>query len=359
MIIKLSENIRAFRKERKMTQEQLAEALGVTVGAVSKWESGSSIPDISLIMEMADFFETSVDVLLGFDRQSGSLENARKIIKSLRNEKKFDEASVEAEKALKKYPNSFDLVFQCAIMYTTKGVEQSCKKSYQRALTLFEQSLELIDQNTDEKINEWLIRNRIADVYLCLGRTKEALDLMRKNNADGLNNGDIGYTLVIAEKNPTEGLNYLSDALIEYMIRVYRTMIGYTNAYIQRKEYKKALEALEWVYGMIYGLRLPGHTSYYLREEVQILIGCAKMTAMLGDEKRTREYLGKAIECANEFDTNPDYTFIASKFYNSTQTSVAFDDFGITALEGIKLSLKETDGEPITEIYKKVLNELC
>ena len=42
MDLSLSENIRSFRKQRKMTQEKLAEALGVTVGAVYKWESGVS-----------------------------------------------------------------------------------------------------------------------------------------------------------------------------------------------------------------------------------------------------------------------------------------------------------------------------
>lgn len=41
---KLAENIRALRKEKKMTQEQLAECLDVTVGAVSKWESGATTP---------------------------------------------------------------------------------------------------------------------------------------------------------------------------------------------------------------------------------------------------------------------------------------------------------------------------
>lgn len=43
MKIKLSENIRAFRKEHAMTQEQLAKVLNVTVGAVYKWESGVSL----------------------------------------------------------------------------------------------------------------------------------------------------------------------------------------------------------------------------------------------------------------------------------------------------------------------------
>ena len=43
MKIRISENIRSFRKERGLTQEQLAEVFGVTVGAVSKWESGGSL----------------------------------------------------------------------------------------------------------------------------------------------------------------------------------------------------------------------------------------------------------------------------------------------------------------------------
>ena len=54
METKLAENIRAFRKQKGMTQEQLAEALGVTVGAVHKWETRLSTPELALIMELAD-----------------------------------------------------------------------------------------------------------------------------------------------------------------------------------------------------------------------------------------------------------------------------------------------------------------
>ena len=64
MTLKLAENIRAFRKQRSLTQEQLAEVLGVTVGAVYKWESGQSVPELRLLVEIAYFFDTSVDVLL-------------------------------------------------------------------------------------------------------------------------------------------------------------------------------------------------------------------------------------------------------------------------------------------------------
>ena len=56
MDLTLSDNIRSLRKQRKMTQEQLAEVLGVTTGAVYKWESGLSIPELEIIVSMADFF---------------------------------------------------------------------------------------------------------------------------------------------------------------------------------------------------------------------------------------------------------------------------------------------------------------
>ena len=55
MTTKLAENIRKYRKERGLTQEQLAEALGVTTGAVYKWEAEKSLPEIGMLMEIADF----------------------------------------------------------------------------------------------------------------------------------------------------------------------------------------------------------------------------------------------------------------------------------------------------------------
>ena len=55
MDMKLSENIRKYRKERSLTQEQLAEVLGVTTGAVYKWEAGLSVPELNMIVELADF----------------------------------------------------------------------------------------------------------------------------------------------------------------------------------------------------------------------------------------------------------------------------------------------------------------
>ena len=55
MTNKLAENIRTFRKARSLTQEQLAEVLGVTTGAVYKWEARLSQPELGMLMELRIF----------------------------------------------------------------------------------------------------------------------------------------------------------------------------------------------------------------------------------------------------------------------------------------------------------------
>lgn len=64
--MKLNENIANLRKEKNITQEELATAIGVTNQSVSKWESGQCCPDIALLPALADFFEVSIDELMGY-----------------------------------------------------------------------------------------------------------------------------------------------------------------------------------------------------------------------------------------------------------------------------------------------------
>ena len=141
--MKLAENIRSFRKERSLTQEQLAEVLGVTPGAVYKWEAKLSVPELNLIVEMADFFDTSVDMLLGYEMKDNRLDATVKRLQECRRNK--DRAGLdEAEKALKKYPHSFRIVNECATIYRAFFLENKDKKQGRRALELTERTLKYI-----------------------------------------------------------------------------------------------------------------------------------------------------------------------------------------------------------------------
>lgn len=61
----IGEQIRSLRNQKKVTQETLAAETGVTVGAVSKWESGTTLPDVQMLCSLADYFEVTTDKLLG------------------------------------------------------------------------------------------------------------------------------------------------------------------------------------------------------------------------------------------------------------------------------------------------------
>ena len=84
MKIELAANIRTLRKERNLTQEQLAEALGVTTGAVHKWETGLSLPELEMIIQIADFYDSSVDALLGYAVIHGEKEETERLREALK-----------------------------------------------------------------------------------------------------------------------------------------------------------------------------------------------------------------------------------------------------------------------------------
>src|SRR5699024_5397060 len=57
------------RHKRGITQEELATHIGVSKGAVSKWETNSSLPDISLLPQLASYFDITIDELIGYEPQ--------------------------------------------------------------------------------------------------------------------------------------------------------------------------------------------------------------------------------------------------------------------------------------------------
>jgi len=56
--------LKDLRKEKELTQEQLAEELGVSGRTISRWETGKNMPDISLLVEIAEFFDVSIPEII-------------------------------------------------------------------------------------------------------------------------------------------------------------------------------------------------------------------------------------------------------------------------------------------------------
>ena len=72
--MELGNNIKELRKQKGLRQEQLAEAMGVSTASVSKWETNQSYPELTLLADLADFFEVSIDTLIGHNLSADRLE---------------------------------------------------------------------------------------------------------------------------------------------------------------------------------------------------------------------------------------------------------------------------------------------
>ena len=99
--MKIGENIRALRKARGFTQEQLADMLGISFQAVSKWENNASMPDISLLPAIAKELGTSIDQLFS-ENNPGSWEGAEMI----RNDDVIRIVQLQGHRILKTMPAS-------------------------------------------------------------------------------------------------------------------------------------------------------------------------------------------------------------------------------------------------------------
>ena len=72
--IKIGNLLKSLRKEKGVTQEQLAEALGVTNRSVSRWETGANLPDFDLLMELASYYNVGIEELLNGERKDDHMD---------------------------------------------------------------------------------------------------------------------------------------------------------------------------------------------------------------------------------------------------------------------------------------------
>ena len=92
--MKIGAFLRELRKEKKLTQEQLAEKFGVSSRSVSRWENGNTMPELGILVELAEFYEVDIKEIIDGERKSESMkkeekETLRKVADYAETEKKL------------------------------------------------------------------------------------------------------------------------------------------------------------------------------------------------------------------------------------------------------------------------------
>lgn len=90
-LIKIGQFLRGLRNEKKLTQEQLGEILGVTNKTISRWENGNYLPSVEMLQLLSEYYSVSINELLAGERlvEDNYKEKAEENIKSILSESAF------------------------------------------------------------------------------------------------------------------------------------------------------------------------------------------------------------------------------------------------------------------------------
>lgn len=178
--LNLSDNIIRLRHERKLTQEELADFMGVTKASVSKWEKGINTPDLLLLPQLAAFFDVTIDELVGYEAHLSG-EQIRRHYADLCNDfaaLPFGDALERVRALAHKYYACYPFLLQLGILYLNHYM---LAETEEEARTLLQEAVGWCDRITqncgDMRVCSDAVALR-AMLHLRLGKAEEVLEAL-------------------------------------------------------------------------------------------------------------------------------------------------------------------------------------
>ena len=173
-----AENLKTIRKKRNITQEQVADILGVSRQAVSKWESGTTMPDVMLIPAIASFFGVSTDELFDFNL----VEQERRVAELCAEAAKYrfsDPAKSEKmlRDGLKQYPGN-DIILN-NLLYTISDIERIGDHALNLAEAAKEMNEKKINFSDAAKAELLVLEQAVLDMLAKVANAFEYTDLAK------------------------------------------------------------------------------------------------------------------------------------------------------------------------------------
>ena len=186
--------LKVLRKNKNMTQEELANALNISFQAISKWENEISNPDLSLIVPLAAVLGVSTDQLLGAVKNERDQELNTRFLDS----QDYQEAIAVAKEAVKEQPYSYGWLFRlaysefCLFQQLPEGAEKDlCARNAEDHLRM------LIERKKDDHFSA---HNTLVHLLSLQGRNSEAESIARKIPDTIRRDQSLKYCLVGEEK---------------------------------------------------------------------------------------------------------------------------------------------------------------
>lgn len=178
--LNIGKNLIKYRRQRGITQEELAEHMGVSKASVSKWETATTYPDIMLLPRLASYFHVTIDELVGYEPQL-SREEIRRLYRQLARDfaaKPFDEVQNRCQEIARDYYSCPPLLFQIGILYINYCPLASTPDKGQAALTEALLLFRRVQEESDDAALKNQAHHMEALCLLQLGESAKALELL-------------------------------------------------------------------------------------------------------------------------------------------------------------------------------------
>lgn len=180
--MQMKDVIRQKRRERGLTQEQVAEWLGVSAPAVNKWESGASYPDITLLSALARLLETDLNELFCFRENltKEEITGYANEIGEIARKDGVEKAMELVRERIREYPSCGELLYQMGVMVRGMSVlfmvpEEELEKNQAFAVELYERAITCGKPATAD-----LARHGLASMYIQEGVYEKAEELINQ-----------------------------------------------------------------------------------------------------------------------------------------------------------------------------------
>lgn len=356
MIVYIGENIKRLRLQKELTQETLAEFLGVTFQSVSRWERGESYPDITLLPAIASFFNVTVDSLLGVSKATDE-EKIKEYLDLYDNMRITDSALTfeKFESAVREFPGDFRILIRyMELLHEEKLFNQPWKELVSGGYKKISEKIETIYENIQKHCTDDDIRIRSKRIMIthllwkydcvCDEKGKFLFDKPYLNRAK-----DIAATLpamcdcremfLISDKS-----NYYEvkkDSLEELIFQLHTILYGYCFQHPAEERIRQH-EALQTLLELIYPDGSYGKNSFNRLYNYGHL---GQLYHKAGNDEKALEYLKKAAEYAIVLDSHPNETQQIKRHYNYGK---AYRE--LTASEFMKTVM--TEHYPLSEEFK-------
>lgn len=179
MELHIGKNIRRLRRERNLTQEEVAAHLGISFQSISKWERGDGYPDITMLPALSHYFGVSTDELLGMNELALDEHYARLNSEWAENNRdgRNKENVALMQNALKEFPNNALLLVQLSTsLEKLDGTEEEKRENLRKSIAVQEQILRICEDSEVRNATQF----NICFAYMKNGEPEKAIAQARK-----------------------------------------------------------------------------------------------------------------------------------------------------------------------------------